>query len=270
MRWLGTVTLALGATLPFACHLISGVGELEFSDSSSATGGAGGTTSSSTSDSTSSSSSSTGAGGTGGAGGAAGSGGSSGGEPCHPPDLVDHFDGAELSNLWWSWDDTFVDVLIQNGRLVIWARTPGEWQGIHTRSAFDLHDCSVWADVAQVFSSTFPAAVGFQVTEQATWDHRLYFSVAQGELEVGTQELGTQAPIYAVTYDSQAHRFWRIREASATCYFETSADGHGWTELGNTPTPDWLGAAILVISGGAWEYSQPEESLQIESVDVVP
>ena len=271
MRKLGACCVALVATVPFACHLISGVGELEFADSSSALGGTGGTTSSSsTSDSTSSSSSSTSVGGAGGAAGTGGTGGVAGGEPCHPPDLVDEFDGTELSDLWWSWDDYFVDVQVQDSQLVIWARSPDHTYGVHTRSPFDLHDCSVWADVTEVFAASVEGWTTFQIADQATWDHRLFFNASLGQLEVGTRDDGAQNVIASVTYDSQAHRYWRFREANATCHFETSADGQSWDPQGQTATADWIGSAIVVVSTGVWGYDQGEVAARFESVDVLP
>lgn len=51
----------------------------------------------------------------------------------------------------------------------------------------------------------------------------------------------TQLPVTPV-YDEDEHRYWRIREASGTIFFETSPDGTVWTQQ-NTATRASLGHA---------------------------
>ena len=94
---------------------------------------------------------------------------------------------------------------------------------------------------------------------------------SQGNLSINLQygELHcfdvTAVEVCRTTFDPIAHRFWRLRGAAGTTYFETAPDGISWTEIGRTPTPASHVAARLNI--GAQSLAAETVTVAYDSVN---
>lgn len=258
--WLGAV--AGGAALSCGSSFTEGTG------TGGASGGSGGTTP-------------TGVGGSGGAptgteaGGtsAGGSGGEAGGSPapCHPPDLVDEFAGPGLSPLWGLSVDPGMDVSVEAGRLLFRPATDqytAQYGEVWSVQPYDLRECSVWLDVAAAFPATTSGDTYIQLyqsgtayVEMGTWQGTLGFSMADdGDLQV----LGS------VPYDASEHRWWRLREAQGTLYYETAPDGAAWIQRHTAATPAFLSSVTVKLAAGIWEPSTTQVQAAFDNVDVIP
>jgi hypothetical protein len=63
----------------------------------------------------------------------------------------------------------------------------------------------------------------------------------------------------SIAYDADAHRYWRIREAAGTTYWETSADRTDWAELHSEANPFPPEHVHGIVSGGGQVSGGPDE-----------
>lgn len=140
------------------------------------------------------------------------------------------------------WPGTFGGVTVNAGR----ARLPvvaAGYAGLVSGRTMQLLSSSVSAALYPPAKSTASSAY-VDMAVMATPDStRLITRVdAATGLITFASEVGYYDPAtVALTYDSTAHRFVRIREAAGTVYWETSPDGTAWTVRRSSPTPDWVG-----------------------------
>ena len=168
-----------------------------------------------------------------GAGGAGGMGqGGDPAPPCHPPGLVDTFEGNAVDLSLWNLqgEDSIISV---NGGLLHITPTDGaangQWAGMVTTDAYDLTQCSVWIMVPSLIKD------GFSYFQLYTDTGKASFEADSGQLvlTIGTQET-------TVPYSMSSQLWWRIREGSGTLFLETSPDANNWTVVHSAPTPPWI------------------------------
>lgn len=71
--------------------------------------------------------------------------------------------------------------------------------------------------------------------------------------------------VETLTYNATDHRWWRIREAAGTVYFEVSPDGTTWTVVRSLPTPNWgLAVDFVELGSGAWGATAPTVIAEFE------
>jgi hypothetical protein len=179
---------------------------------------------------------------------------------CHPPGLVDSFDGSAVGALWTTQGET-LNISVSGGQLHI---TPdpmnAQWAGL-VSAPYDFDECAAWVHVPLVYSE---ASVGFSYFQLVS-DSTLAFEARNGNLEM--KHMGDQAD---VPYDPVAHQWWRIREAGTTVYFETSPDGSNWTVQHSVPTP--AGISTMKLGLGLVPGAAPNSPLetQFDSVNAAP
>lgn len=71
---------------------------------------------------------------------------------------------------------------------------------------------------------------------------------------------GTVETVFSTSYDSDAHKWLRIREDNGTIYYETSSDGLTWVIRGTVASPGWITTGfyrlnfINNVADDAWVY----------------
>src|SRR5881409_165042 len=118
--------------------------------------------------------------------------------------------------------------------------------------------------------ATVPAAGGSSSASVSMYIHsatsgtrfRWYYNALNGELRALNEVGSTDASPTILTYNAIQHAWLRIRESSGTVYFETSADGFGWTVRRSLATPAWVGTDVEQVefaafrSGGVSDYAE--------------
>jgi hypothetical protein len=271
--------LGAAACLPLACHLISGVGDLQFVDTGPGTGGVGAwgmggsgghghttTTSSSTSD---------GGGGGGAVGGSGGATGGQGGTPGPGPpctELQDAFDGDALNYGLWSESYSSATGGVTGGYFWVApaALTASARGSIRSVSVYDMQACAVLIELPQATNNEGDTRTSFTMMSESSYDDSFGFRITGGNLVSRVTVAGTPTE-YPIPYDSGQHRWLQLREDAGTIYYETSPDGQNWTGQYETATPSFINRAVVSLSAGSTDglSTNPGEA-RFDNVNLPP
>lgn len=109
--------------------------------------------------------------------------------------------------------------------------------GVVSTYPYDLTECSVFVQVAEPHNTAAPAEHYFDVWYSN--DEWMGIGVLQGGIYFVHWEGGVE-PVDENEGAFEASQCWyRIREEAGTVYYETSADGMGWTIRMDHATPAW-------------------------------
>ena len=274
--------LGAAACLPLACHLISGVGNLQFVDTGPGTGGSGawGMGGSAGIGGTGGHTSTTSSSHTGGAGGVAGSGGATGGQggipgpgpPC--TDLYDAFDDTLNYGLWTeSYSSATGGVTGGYFWVAPAALTASARGSIRSVSVYDMQNCAVFVEVPQATNNDMDARTSFTIMGESSYNDSFGFRITGGTLvsRVTVAQIPTEYPI---PYDPVQHRWLRLREDAGTIYFGTSPDGvdGSWTEQHQEPNPFvFINRAVVSLGAGSSDgtSTNPGEA-HFDNVNLLP
>jgi hypothetical protein len=180
--------------------------------------------------------------------------------------LADDFADGTVGPLWYSWADTGAATVETGGHMAVQvqAGTADAWAGYSSASIYDLTDSALEAEVSQV------GAV-YTVLEARSWDDpRAQLLVENGDtLTAAVYNTGNNGVRNTTPYVADQHRFWRIREAGGTLYWETSADRGEWAELHSETNPFPPDHVHGIIAGGGQVAAGPDE-MRFEQVSPGP
>lgn len=256
--------IGLAMCLPLACHLVSGVGDLQFSDTVSASGGSGawvmgghggGTAGTGGAGGTGTGTSPQGGGGAGAMGGSGGSGGQGGELPPGPPcsDFYDAFDTEGAL------DDTLWTVTTENAPMGVTGgyfyvqpagQTSDSRSTIRSLDVYDIRSCTVTVQVPLATNDDGDARTSITVASEEGYSDSFGFRITGGSL-VSRVTAGGNSTEQSVAYDAGQHQWLRFREDAGTVHFESSADGSAWAEVHQTPTPSFSPRAFISLGAGA-------------------
>lgn len=158
-------------------------------------------------------------------------------EPCAQPTLVtdDFRDMLDVPEFEEYHDDSGTASALMTGdsaRLV--AGTSGV-AGFGTRHAFNLVDSRVNVEVSQIVVTDTDAVFGLVARRDD--DNAVGIGQVWGKLHTGYTVNGALVDVPPVDYVPSQHRFWQLREADGTLYWEASEDGDSYVELHSEDTP---------------------------------
>jgi len=111
--------------------------------------------------------------------------------------------------------------------------------------------CEVSVEVSQVAAAGADVNGVFQFADPMNvQSSAVVFAERGGQLSFVTKANGTSTATQ-ITYDPNAHRYWRLRESAGTVFYETSPDASAWTVQQHIATPSWASAGVVVIGAGA-------------------
>lgn len=144
----------------------------------------------------------------------------------------------------------------------------GDYGALRSHHAYNLVGSHVFAHIDSVPNPATNADMSLLVDTGITdnwlrWVYEAGTIYAQYNEGAGIQTLGT-VPF------SDATRFWRLREASGTVYFDTSPDGVNWTPRFNYSTALTLTRVTLVIEVYVWQNETNPGGGSIASINVTP
>jgi hypothetical protein len=182
-----------------------------------------------------------------------GAGGQGGATQCGGTNLlVDNFDDG-LQGIDWYWSgDPGTNVFESNGEGVVElpANQPGNtYAAFQSARLYDLRNDSISVEVTQAANPAGTART-FLV---AAYDDQNYLELSQrnGKL-ICARVVGGNLLIPAnISYDAQAHRYWRLREDGTTTYWETSPDGVSYMVRAQTPTAQLFPLSSIRVDLGA-------------------
>ena len=216
-----------------ACHAVSGAGDFSVSD--------------------------------GGADAGAGAGGQGGAAPatCHPPGLVDAFDGDDIDRELWAVQGAPENIGVSRGMLRITpppATMAAAWIGLQSVARYDVKECAVWIRVTAVAAGT----TYFKLDHQ---DGPAIFEVQNGILNMGVGGEVRETLSYVPPEDFQ---WWRFRDEGDVLHFETSPDGIDWTSQHDVPSPSFIGDVEVGVGVVPAPTISQEVEAQFDNLDVQP
>jgi hypothetical protein len=107
------------------------------------------------------------------------------------------------------------------------------YAGYSSVESYDLTDSWVKLEVLKVLS--VPGGVTYLRAGHSSDNLRVM--VTDGKLSCTQMVGGVITTLATVPYDPVEHRWWQLREAGGTTFWEVSGDGHRWTTLVSKSTP---------------------------------
>lgn len=149
--------------------------------------------------------------------------------------LTDNFNDNSINATIWN-DDNASET---GGQMVVTANTStGTYNGIASDSRYDLTASSAFIELVNAGDTSLSFTTYILELHNDTVD--LYWGIEYGATDeivaYKSPDSVNYTEIYRATYDSGIHKWFRIREASGTVYWDTSADGWNWTNRASDAT----------------------------------
>ena len=128
--------------------------------------------------------------------------------------------------------------------------TSSAYAQIESNGQYDLTNSYVYLKVTGVTTSTSSTYCGLSVAAQ-TPGNSIVFQAFNGTLQLEYFLGGVQNVVGSITYVPSTMVWWRIREASGTIFWDTSADGINWTNQASVADPFVPNDVNVFISSGA-------------------
>lgn len=120
---------------------------------------------------------------------------------------------------------------------------------VASRFAYDLTDSRVALEVIE------PPAAGNKGLwfGLALFDDWVELYITNGTIEMNYAINDAFVQVGTVPFDADAHRFVRLRESGGTFYWEASAAGSSWIELGQTSASNLFDLRYAFLEIGMWD-----------------
>jgi hypothetical protein len=160
--------------------------------------------------------------------------------------LANDFAAMELDTAgWYRWGENITFTPVE-GRLQVQHGDPtyGGNGGYETRQLYLLRDSRVFVEVPDYVPAT-NATLTFEVEADGSTD--VSFQLQGTELRLAYERLDSRYRVATLDHDPAAHRFWQVREAQGTLYWEASADAETWELLASTSSVPFDGLVRIKL-----------------------
>lgn len=100
-------------------------------------------------------------------------------------------------------------------------------------------------------------------------NNTLYFTLQNGTLHFQKNVAGAGiTDVATVSFNSTAHKWWRLRENQGTIYWDTSPDGHNWNNQTSLVNPFATTALIVEISAGTFQSETTPGSATFDNFNI--
>lgn len=195
---------------------------------------------------------------------------------CPVSSITDDFDDG-LESVQWarSWEDAPDMLTEESGQLVIhYPPNSTDEADLTSARAFDLTDSSVtveWTAVPDASDETHIAVELNGPGDDDPADNDVEMHLSGGQLEFVIFKAGQYQQLGSLLYSPVDHRWWRIREASNTLFWETSPDGSAWTtRLQVSPVPVPIDVVEVEISGYTYGPQGSPKTSAFDNVNLPP
>lgn len=172
--------------------------------------------------------------------------------------LTDNFSTKDTTK--WDWGAA---ASVASGQLQI--PCTSSWTAISSKTTYDLTNSAIFAQILQVPTGSGQGTMFLGKTTAYT--DAFSFIVTGGSLLFGEWTSGSQN-YTSITYSATTHKWWRIRHASGTVYWETSPDGATWTvQRSKSPNVSPITALYVKIQAGG---SSSLGTLIVDNVNIAP
>jgi hypothetical protein len=178
--------------------------------------------------------------------------------------LTDNFDGAVIDTAKWNVTaDAGTSAYQQDGRLKLKgpAASATGYVTLESVSTYDLTGKSAFVALRQIASRALFESVVETAPLSVTLDasNLLVWYISNGSLKARKRVSASNTDVYSVTYNTTTHRWFRIREAGGSIYFDTAPSTASnppietdWVNRHTESNPFALTAIKVSVSTGAW------------------
>lgn len=155
------------------------------------------------------------------------------------------------SGLWWSTNEGVTGV-VSGGRMEI--RATDAYDGVWSYDTYDLTGSHYAVKLVENASEGL-GSITTTFTVDADGSNMFEFEIGGGPAGSVTmrEKLAGSTTTTSTTYDAAEMVWFRLREASGTIYWETSADGDTWDVQRSKSTSMTLTATYFQFGGGYWD-----------------
>lgn len=139
---------------------------------------------------------------------------------------------------------------------------------ITSNSAYNLTGSAASLQVLSVASVTTFADNTIQLIQSA--GNVLAMQVENGIIYAQKVVAGSQTNVASLTYNATTMKWWRIRESGGTIFWDYSADGLSWTNLGSVANPFAVTALTVNISGTCFQAETNPGTFKWNNFNSVP
>lgn len=185
-------------------------------------------------------------------------------------ELIDSFNDNSRDTTKWPTIKVFgtgVTVTETGGQLVIQpASATGSNYSGYQSGTYDLTGSFA---LVQVVQATTSASSDTSMNVDIDDPNSLNFTMENGTLYAFQKVANVRTTIQSTSYSATTHKWWKIREASGTTYWDTSIDGITWTNFANTPNPLTVTSMYVWLNAGTFASVTPNATI-FENFNTVP
>ena len=167
--------------------------------------------------------------------------------------LYDSFPGSSLDSAKWLGS---AGSSVSGGTLHLDTDLSGS---VQSQTNYDLTSSSAQIELVSVGNSHTNLYINILILIDPTTFDALYLYIQDNTLKARKTALGVSTFLANVAYNPGIHRYFRIREASGTIYFDISVDGITWTNFTST-TKNFTTTNMRVQINTFWFKSAPYAS----------
>lgn len=190
--------------------------------------------------------------------------------PCGTTALIaDDFNASAPGAQWYPYAHGGTTTVQTGGDLVVTlpatTMTGAQYGGYDSSWYYDLRGDRAYVEVKQTVSTATNAQTQLEIL--AASGDQLFVSEEAGFLTADTYIGTTTTTLATIPYNPVTHRWWQIREAAGTVYFETSQDGTSFTHFAMTPTPASMALVNVVLEAGSYQVENGAGQAQFDNLN---
>jgi hypothetical protein len=169
--------------------------------------------------------------------------------------LSDNFNSGVRDSLWTKSGDTS-QIIGQNNQLYISHTAAPQYNQLESVVSYNMASSAAYIQVLDVGNQSLASheAQFCLSTAAASADNAVFMHVTGTVLQAYKRVATVQTQIGSnLTYNSAAHKWWRIRESDGTTYWDTAPDGVTWTNRWSAANPIIMTSIYPQIISGCWQ-----------------
>lgn len=176
--------------------------------------------------------------------------------------LADDFTDGVKGDAWFSFGTgvseapTYLELTVASGG--------ANYKGYETSSYYDFTGQSVSAQLLNAGNQALVSLEVYPVFVYKDANNSLFWMVSGGFIRAYKKVAGVLTQISSAAYNAGVHRYFRIREASGTTYWDYSTNGYNWTNLTSAANPITITSVDFQLQAGVYASEASSTVIQID------
>lgn len=185
--------------------------------------------------------------------------------------LQDNFNDDSIDSNKWPGVWGGIQIEETNQRLELTTTLSGGYFGIDS-IRLDLTESFVQIKLVEAGDFGIPSYEAYPLVMILDASNSVLWNIFEGTLVARKHVGGVFTVLYSTTYDSNVHKYFRIREESGVVYWDTSVDGINWTNRASEDVSDLFDITnlYLQIMVGTWQAESSITTMAVDNVNILP